>query len=48
MNEKVFKIYYEVFNTLNDDEKGIFDLGFKLGIGEGVDICTQKLKKVKK
>jgi hypothetical protein len=48
MDDKIFKMYEKIRLFLSDDEKVTFNLGFTLGIGEGIAQCTKKLKESKK
>lgn len=47
MNDKVFELYERIWRMLKASEKPIFQLGFNLGISEGISRCTDKLRETK-
>ncbi len=48
MNDRVFELYERIWGMLEEgSEKKAFQLGFDLGISEGISRCTDKLKESK-
>jgi len=48
MDDRVFELYVKAINSLDDDQKKIFNMGFDLGISEGIARCTEKLSNMNK
>ncbi len=48
MDDRVFELFSKAINSLDDDQKKIFHMGFDLGISEGIARCTEKLSNMNK
>jgi len=48
MDERVFELFRKAINSLDDDQKKLFNMGFDLGISEGIARCTEKLSNMNK
>ena len=48
MDDRVFELYEKIINSLEDNEKKIFHMGFDLGIAEGTAECSARLDELNK